>query len=121
MAKSLRVNLKKNNLIKNKSVNELLQYTSAELRQHLENQFEPWMTWDNYGKYNKKTWNDNDSSTWKWNIDHIIPKSLFEIKNDDDEEFLKCWSLYNLRPYSAKQNVIDGTNRIRHIKKTDKE
>lgn len=26
----------------------------------------------------------------------------------EDEEFKKCWALSNLRPYSAKQNIIDG-------------
>jgi hypothetical protein len=30
-----------------------------------------------------------------------------------DENFQKCWALKNLRPYSAKQNVIDGTGRLR--------
>ncbi len=117
IARSIRQNLKNNNLIKNKSINELLPYTSNELKQYLESQFEPWMTWNNYGKYNSKTWNDNDQSTWTWQIDHIIPKSTFEINNDD--EFLKCWDLSNLRPYSAKQNVIDGTRRTRHIKKLE--
>jgi hypothetical protein len=32
----------------------------------------------------------------------------------DDEEFKKCWSLDNLRPLSAKQNILDGTSRKRH-------
>lgn len=26
----------------------------------------------------------------------------------EDENFKKCWALSNLRPLSAKQNVLDG-------------
>jgi hypothetical protein len=29
----------------------------------------------------------------------------------EDQAFLDCWALSNLRPYSAKQNIIDG-NRV---------
>ena len=75
---------------------------------HLELQFESWMNWKNWGKYNPKIWNDNDQSTWTWNIDHIKPKSWFDIKKYGDNEFLECWSLNNLRPYSSKQNIIDN-------------
>jgi hypothetical protein len=33
-----------------------------------------------------------------------------------DDNFKKCWSLENLRPYSAKQNQLDGITKIRHKK-----
>ena len=85
-----------------------LEYTMNELRLHLESKFEYWMNWDNYGAYIKKTWNDNDLSTWKWSIDHIIPQADFKYESMNDDEFKKCWSLNNLRPISAKQNVLDG-------------
>lgn len=98
------------------SILQYLPYAMEELKTHLELQFEPWMTWDNRGVYDPKTWNDNDSSTWTWQIDHIIPASTFMYKSMDCEEFLTCWSLSNLRPYSAKQNILDGVNRIRHNK-----
>jgi hypothetical protein len=88
-----------------------LPYTIYDLREYLENKFEFWMTWDNYGKYNRKTWNDNDTSTWTWNIDHIIPKSHFKYLSTKDESFQKCWSLNNLRPYSAKLNIVEGNRR----------
>jgi hypothetical protein len=89
-------------------------YTIINLMEYLESQFEDWMIWDNYGTYNRKTWNDNDKSTWTWNIDHIIPQSILPYSNMTDENFKICWALKNLRPYSAKQNMIDGSNRIRH-------
>jgi hypothetical protein len=96
------------------SIMEYLKYSIEELRLHLENQFEPWMTWDNWGLYKPKEWDDNDSTTWKWQIDHIIPHSLFEYSLMADESFQQCWALSNLRPLSAKQNQLDGANKIRH-------
>ncbi len=107
-------NLRSNNSSKEGSCVKYLPYTMKELKDHLERQFEPWMNWDNWGQYSANNWDDNDSSTWKWNIDHIIPVSCFECKSMKDEGFQKCWGLDNLRPYSAKQNILDGTSRIRH-------
>ena len=66
-------------------------YTLEDLMKHLESQFEPWMSWDNYGK---------------WHIDHIKPKSLFKYENAEDPEFKKCWALENLQPLEARENLI---------------
>jgi len=100
---------KNKNLSKNgKSCFDYLPYTMEQLKQHLESHFESWMTWNNQGKYNKKMWNDHDISTWTWQIAHIIPHSTFNYTSTQDEEFKKCWALDNLRPYSAKQNLLDG-------------
>jgi hypothetical protein len=93
-----------------------LNYTVKDLIFHLEKQFEPWMTWQNYGKYNKMTWDNNDPKTWTWNIDHIIPQSDLLYSSMEDDNFKKCWALTNLRPFSAKQNLLDGTSKIRHKK-----
>lgn len=111
---SVAIAIKKKNCSKNGSILKHLPYTILELKDHLESQFEPWMSWDNHGKYNAKTWNDNDSSTWTWQLDHIIPHSEFPYTSMTDENFKKCWALTNLRPLSAKQNLLDGTNRVRH-------
>lgn len=104
--------LKKSGNNKNgNSVWKFLSYSPQELKDHLESLFEPWMTWDNYGSYDKRTWNDNDLTTWKWNIDHIIPQSDLLYTSMTNDNFQKCWALNNLRPYSSKQNVIDGNRR----------
>jgi len=103
----------KDNKNKNSTI-KYLPYTIEELKNHLESKFEPWMNWNNYGKYDSNTWNENDQSTWYWQIDHIKPHSEFNYTSMNDPEFISCWSLSNLRPYSAKQNFIDGVNRIRH-------
>ncbi len=110
------VRLKNNNSSKHgESILKYLPYTIQELKDHLESLFEPWMNWDNHGKYNKN-WDDNDPLTWKWNVDHIIPQSDLPYISMEDENFKKCWALSNLRPLSAKQNILDGTGRIRHTK-----
>jgi len=100
------------------SILNYLSYTIEQLWKHLEVQFEPWMNKDNHGQYDPKIWNDNDSSTWKWQLDHIIPQSDLPYISMEDENFKKCWALENLRPLSAKQNLEDGALRTRHkIKK----
>jgi hypothetical protein len=98
------------------SILTYLPYTIQELKNHLESLFEDWMTWDNYGQYNVKTWDDDDPATWKWSIDHIIVQSDLPYSSMADENFRKCWALSNLRPLSAKQNNIDGARRTRHKK-----
>ena len=65
-------------------------YTLEELMTHLERQFKPGMSWENKGD---------------WHIDHIIPRSSFEYSSPDDPEFKKCWSLSNLQPLWAVDNI----------------
>ncbi len=91
-----------------------LPYTIQELKNHLESQFESWMNWESQGKYNIKTWDDNNASTWTWNIDHVMPHSDLPYTSMEDENFKKCWALENLRPLSAKQNLLEGVTRMRH-------
>ena len=66
-------------------------YSIKELMAHLESQFYKGMAWDNYGKY--------------WHIDHIMPKSMFQVERLGDDEFIACWSLSNLRPLLAVDNL----------------
>ena len=105
----------KQGLSKNSSpIIKYLSYNINQLKQHLESLFEPWMTWENWGRYNSKSWNPNDSSTWTWQIDHIIPQSDLPYTSMADDNFKVCWDLSNLRPYSALLNQSDGAKRIRH-------
>jgi hypothetical protein len=114
-----RSSLKLQNIEKKSSCFDILDYTFNDLIERLESQFEPWMNWENYGAYNKEIWDDNDPSTRTWQIDHIIPKANFVFSINDHDEIKKCWALNNLRPYSAKQNNIDGGSRVRHNKKKE--
>jgi hypothetical protein len=101
-------------LHKRMSFLKAIEYTMQELYIHLEKQFEPWMNWENYGAYKADTWNDNDPTTWTWQLDHIIPHSEFPYTSMCDDNFKKCWALDNLRPLSSKQNLVDGATKIRH-------
>jgi hypothetical protein len=88
-----------------------LPYTNEELDNHIENQFEWWMHWENWGVYDPKIWKIDNPLTWTWQVDHIEPHSKFKYKSLTDQLFLNCWSLNNLRPYSARQNVLDKDRR----------
>lgn len=109
LSRIIRRSLKKIGLSKNKPFKKFLAYSVSRLKEHLEVRFEPWMNWNNQGKYDARTWNDLDSSTWTWHIDHIVPQSFFDFSKE--EEIKKCWDLSNLRPYPSKLNVIKGNRR----------
>jgi len=112
ISKSIRKYLKLNNCGKNgNSVLKFLPYTIQELKEHLEKQFESWMNWNNWGTYRMDIWKDDDQSTWKWNIDHIIPQSKLPYTSMEDDNFKKCWALDNLRPLNAKMNLLESNNR----------
>jgi hypothetical protein len=108
------------------SILDYLPYTIKTLKDHLEVLFSDprnlttdgkvWMNWRNWGRYEKRSWKEDDPTTWKWQLDHIIPHSTFYYISMSDQAFQDCWALSNLRPYSAKLNQLEGTTRIRHNK-----
>ena len=104
-----------------KSSKSFFPFTTEELKKHIESLFEPWMTWENHGIYNHKTWNDNDQTTWTWQVDHIKPQSDYPYSEMGSENFNIIWALSNLRPLSAKENILDGAKRNRHNKKSQGE
>jgi len=115
---SIRKVFKERGVSKNKSSCwAKLPYTPEELIQHIELLFEPWMNWENHGDYIFETWDDKDPLTWKWQLDHKDPHSDFPYDSLDHHNFQLAWALSNLRPYSAKQNIIDGSRRARHAEK----
>lgn len=82
-----------------------------DLKKHLETQFKPGMTWENYG--NKKG---------QWSIDHIIPLSKVDLTNR--EEFLKVNNYKNLRPMwhienAKKSNKIEQLNNMKKLTTID--
>ena len=80
---------------------DYLPYTPQQLKEHLENQFEPWMSWDNYGGL-------ADAGEKTWWIDHIKPQSQFSFNSMTDSEFQECWALNNLRPLEKISNIVKG-------------
>ena len=79
---------------KSQSTLSIIGLTYEGLREHFESQFEPWMSWDNYGKYKIGTFN------YGWDIDHIIPTSTAKT----EEELLKLNYYTNLKPLCSKVN-----------------
>jgi len=67
----------------------LVNFTLNELKIHLQNLFQPGMSWENYGD---------------WQIDHIKPITSFNITSYDDQDFKNCWNLKNLQPLWADEN-----------------
>lgn len=75
------------------AVSKSIGCTADELVNHLENQFQPGMNWDNYGFYG-------------WHIDHILPLSSFDLT--DLIQYKKACHYTNLRPLWAKDNLQKG-------------
>lgn len=73
---------------------EVVGYTVHDLKAHLEAQFTPEMTWENFGVY--------------WHIDHVIPLSAFACTGPDDPMVKQAWALSNLRPLEAFANKSKG-------------
>ena len=72
---------------------KLIGCTVGRLRMHLESQFEPGMSWDNYGFRG-------------WHVDHIRPLSSFRLS--DPAEQMIAWNYKNLRPLWAEANWRKG-------------
>jgi len=85
LSKGVRKNGKKTTDILNS-----LGYTLNDLKLHLQNKFTEGMSWDNYGK---------------WHLDHIKPVCSFNFSSVQDTEFKVCWSLENLQPLWAIDNL----------------
>jgi hypothetical protein len=70
----------------------LVDFTVEQLKKHLEKKFTKGMSWDLFLK-------------GEIHIDHKIPISAFNFETPDDIDFKKCWSLKNLQPMWAKENL----------------
>ncbi|MFH1760780.1 MAG: hypothetical protein ABIA63_06730 [bacterium] len=68
----------------------LVPYTPKQLKKHFEKQFQIGMSWENQGK---------------WHIDHRIPLSVFNFTKSSHIDFKRAWSLKNLQPMWAKDNI----------------
>ena len=66
---------------------ELLGCSVGDIKTHIELQFLPGMTWDNYGE---------------WHVDHIRPCASFDLS--DPEQQRECFNWKNLQPLWAEDN-----------------
>lgn len=76
-------------IVKNNSTSVYLDTSITKIREWLDSIFDENMNWDNYGSY--------------WDIDHVIPISLFDLNNPEDIAI--CFNWRNLRPYPKILNI----------------
>lgn len=69
---------------------ELLGCSIEEFKKHIEKQFQPEMSWENYGSYG-------------WHIDHIKPCYTFDMSRPEHQ--LECFNYKNQRPLWSKDNL----------------
>ena len=74
-------------------VERVLGYSIAELRAHLEALFSDGMSWQAF-------------ASGHIHIDHVRPQASFDLS--DDEQWRACWSISNLQPLWAKDNLAKG-------------
>jgi hypothetical protein len=90
--------LKAQSTTKSQHTHELLGCTSKEVKQHIENQFEYWMDWDNQGNYNGEYFIG-------WDVDHIRPISSFDLSDPEEQKI--AFSYKNLMPLCSRTNRDD--------------
>jgi hypothetical protein len=84
---------------KEETTKKLLGCSLEFFRAHLENKFQPGMTWENYG-------NGLD----KWTVDHIRPCNSFDFSDPAQQK--ECFHYSNLQPLWFLDNVRKGAKVI---------
>lgn len=100
LGKAIKFNYKIGSAIKD------LGCTIKQLKQHLQNQFQKGMTWNNWAPKG-------------WHIDHIIPLCQFDLSNR--EEFLKANHYTNLQPLWVKEHNIKSSIERQSISRVRRE
>ena len=71
----LKQSFKRDGYIKKSKTYKILGCTYEEFKTQIESQWEEWMNWDNYGRY-------NGEENYGWDLDHIIPLSYGKCEED---------------------------------------
>lgn len=98
---SIYQSLTKNGYSKKSKTYKIIGCTFLEFKNYIESKFEPWMNWENYGKY-------NGNPNFGWDIDHIKPIS--SAINED--ELLALNHYTNLQPLCSYINRYVKSNNI---------
>ena len=81
-------------------IQKTLNYDAQKLCEHLESQFTPKMNWDNHPR---------STVGFRWEMDHIIPRSRLKYDSLNHPNFAKCWTLDNLRPL---EHYLNKTRKV---------
>jgi hypothetical protein len=91
--KSIWCSINKKGYTKKSRTNEILGCDFELFEFYIRLQLEPWMSWNNYGKYNGEL-------NYGWDLDHIIPISSATT----EEEVIKLNHYTNFQPLCSKVN-----------------
>lgn len=75
---------------------DMLGWTSEQLKARLESLFSEGMNWDRF-------------MAGEIEIDHITPKAYFRFSSPEDEAFRQCWAITNLRPEWSDRNLAKSS------------
>lgn len=92
-AAKCRINHAIRGLSKSAHTEELIGCTIGELMSHLEAQFKPGMSWENYGRQG-------------WHVDHRHPCAMFDLNDPDQQR--ACFHFSNLQPLWWHENLSKG-------------
>jgi len=86
----IRTALRRAGAVRSEKTADLLGCSPAEFKAHIENLFQPGMTWENRGPRG-------------WHIDHIKPCAAFDLSQPLEQK--KCFHFSNLQPLWAVDNL----------------
>lgn len=89
----VRNSIKRRGFIKSQKTENIIGISIFDFMKYIESKFEPWMSWENYGKY-------NGDFNYGWDIDHIIPTSSATT----EEDVIRLNHYTNLQPLCSKIN-----------------
>jgi hypothetical protein len=97
----IRTSLKNKGFSKKSRTYQILGCSYEHFKSHLENQFEPWMNWENQGLY-------NGTENYGWDLDHIVPISSATT----EEEIIKLNHYTNFQPLCSYINRVVKKDRL---------
>lgn len=102
----LNKSLKRNRFIYSSTLDllNIIGCSFEDFKLHIESNFDYWMNWENYGKY-------NGEFNHGWDIDHIIPAS----SGKSEEEIIQLNHYNNLRPLCSKINRDLKRNKLNFL------
>lgn len=93
MASAIRKAFIRNSMTKTSRTLTILGCSIPDFKTYIESKWEPWMNWENYGKY-------NGTINYGWDLDHIIPLSIAETELE-----VECLNYYtNFQPLCSYTN-----------------
>jgi hypothetical protein len=102
ISSAIRLSLNEKGYTKKCRTYRILGCTYEEFKEHIESQWEDWMSWDNHGKY-------NGEENCGWDLDHIIPLSSAKC----EEDIIRLNHHSNIQPLCSyvnrfvKRDIVD--------------